>query len=391
MPRPPTTPGTFGNIWHSTVRETPKRVEAGTWLRLPNGKRKKIRRTGKSIAEAERRLKQAVAEYVDAEATDELKPTSTIGRLLDEWINHLDAADRTKEVYESTIRLHIKPSIGDLQINEATTPKLDQFIREVSTAPTAKRCRAILSGAFSLATRYGLVTHNPVRDTSTVKVVKPKPRALSTSEIATFYRAVNFYCTKGEGGPPVQAHALPSVVDFLLGTGVRISEALNVRWNDLRLDEQPPTATIHVTKDGGSERTIQLPEVAVRGIKNQLANRAVSDYVFPTSTGRPLSKSNIERWFRDCRTSWEARHDKWRSDDDLDISWVTPHSFRRTVATLLADQVSLLAASQQLGHADSVVTQHHYLQRPNAGPPVAAVLNEALRGVSPSKNCPKTE
>lgn len=47
-------------------------------------------------------------------------------------------------------------------------------------------------------------------------------------------------------------------------------------------------------------------------------------WVFPTGTGKPLTKSNIERWMRQARDAWDARGDEDRDDDEPEVSWVTP-------------------------------------------------------------------
>jgi integrase len=57
------------------------------------------------------------------------------------------------------------------------------------------------------------------------------------------------------------------------------------------------------------------------------------------------------------------------------LSWVTPHSFRRTVATVVRDALGAELAPQQLSHAKLATTEAHYLQRQTHGPDVRAVLD----------------
>ncbi|WP_227871281.1 site-specific integrase [Corynebacterium provencense] len=179
-------------------------------------------------------------------------------------------------------------------------------------------------------------------------------------------------------GPRPQAQPFPSILDFLAGTGVRISDALRLQWADLNLDTAPPTAVIHDVKGGGRRRIIELPDLAAEAVRSQRrATMETYPWVFPTGTGKPLTKSNIERWTRKAKEAWEARPADVKAGEP-DVSWVTPHTFRRSVATWLNDQVSLQAASQQLGHSDSTVAEHHYLDRTVTGPEVALVLNAVL-------------
>lgn len=378
--RPATSPGTYGDV---SARQLPSgRWQANLRIRLLNGELKQVRANGKTEAEAKRRVKAKAVETTDVQDTDELTTTSPITALVDHWIEQHDGAAGTIDVYKSTIRNHITPGIGQLRINEATPSRLDAFVRSLDGQGTAKRSRAILSGAFGLATRYGLTQHNPMRETSSVKVKKSQPRALTSAELRTFRRMASYYTTADLPGARTRAQAFPRIMDFVAGTGVRISEALRVEIEHVDLAATPPTALVNVTKDGGSQRVIQLPKIAVDAVKAQLADLQGFDelgpYLFPTSTGKPITKSNVERWVRAAKQAWEQRPKDERRDADVDVSWVTPHSFRDTVATVLADKVSLLAASQQLGHSDSTITEHHYLQRPTAGPAVANVLDQAF-------------
>jgi integrase len=63
-----------------------------------------------------------------------------------------------------------------------------------------------------------------------------------------------------------------------------------------------------------------------------------------------------------------------------ELSWVTPHSFRRTVATVVRDAHGPAAAQQQLSHAKLATTEAHYLQRQTSGPDVRKTLDRYAAG-----------
>ena len=65
-----------------------------------------------------------------------------------------------------------------------------------------------------------------------------------------------------------------------------------------------------------------------------------------------------------------------------DLSWVTPHGFRRTVATVVRDMHGPAAAQQQLSHAKLATTEAHYLQRQTSGPDVRESLERFAAGES---------
>lgn len=63
-----------------------------------------------------------------------------------------------------------------------------------------------------------------------------------------------------------------------------------------------------------------------------------------------------------------------------DLSWVTPYSFRRTVASVVRDALGAERAQQQLSHAKLATTEAQYLQRKTRGPDVRDVLDKYAGG-----------
>ena len=55
---------------------------------------------------------------------------------------------------------------------------------------------------------------------------------------------------------------------------------------------------------------------------------------------------------------------------------MTPHTFRKTVATLISERVSSETASQQLGHSSPAITRVSYISKPAIAADVAHVLQE---------------
>ena len=89
------------------------------------------------------------------------------------------------------------------------------------------------------------------------------------------------------------------------------------------------------------------------------------DLVFPSSTGTLREVNNVERQWRDARSSEYLRG----------FSWVIWHTFRRTVATLIDRATGTEDAAAVLGHSGTAVTARHYVQRAAVAPDVSAALN----------------
>lgn len=378
--RPATPPGNWGTI---STYKTPTGWKADGRVRTYTGQRKRIRPNGRTKSEAIAKFKYLANQvaYTPGHAT--ISPTTPLATHLDHWVTTTadDRAPTTQQLYIQTIHTYIVPAIGELTLQELTTPLLDSHIQSF-TPSIGKRVRTILNQAISAAVIAGVLRTNPVRDTRTAKpTTSTRKRALTQRELDAFRALVKDFQRTSPTGRP-RAHALLNLVDFLAGTGVRINEALALRWGDINLAADPPTALITPTKDHGqSTRVIQLPAITATALKRQQAVSPprYTPYVFGTLPKQThIPKSSVERWFRQLRDYWQDWDGREGYKPDLD--WVTPHTFRHTVATWIAEEQGEYAASQHLGHADTNTTRRYYIDRPKQGVPVVDLLDRMARG-----------
>ena len=378
--RPATPPGEHGKI---NLTKTPNGWKADGRVRTYTGKRKRIHTTARTKTEAITKFKQRAKQEANTSDYTTTTPTTPLTTHLNQWLTTTatDRATATQQLYKQTIHTHIAPAIGDLTLQELTTPLLDHHIQAL-TPGIGKSARAILNQALRDAVIAGALRTNPVRDTHTIRQPNPpKKRALTPHELAA-YRALvkDFQQTSPTGR--TRAPAFLNIVDFLAGTGVRVSEALTLKWEAITLDTTPPTAIIVPTKDHGrSKRVIQLPTIASRALQRQraLSSPRYTPYVFGTLPKQThIPKSSVERWFREVRAYWHS----WAGLDGYkpNLDWVTPHTFRYTVATWIAETKGEYFASQHLGHANTTTTRHHYIDMPRQGVPVVDLLDRLAEG-----------
>ena len=121
-------------------------------------------------------------------------------------------------------------------------------------------------------------------------------------------------------------------------------------------------------KSDASVRTIVLPDFAVTMLqrRQRIGSETANGAVFPTRNGTWLQVNNVERRWRQIRK-------------DTGLDWVTPHTFRKTVATLISERVDTQTASQQLGHSSPAITREFYISKPAIAADVAHVLEELAR------------
>ncbi|WP_228566445.1 tyrosine recombinase XerC [Nocardia sp. SYP-A9097] len=238
---------------------------------------------------------------------------------------------------------------------------------------------------FALAVRYDVLAVNPIRETSRTGGKQSGARALAPEEFAMVRKAVRDYRSRDKGFGPRPGRQLPEFVDVLVSTGCRPNEVLSLRWSDVDLLADPPTMTIMGTmidhgavkgealhrqderKGNAPAHTVILPALAVEALTILFGNAAGPDSpVFTNRDGGWMSLANLRRSLR------AALPEK--------LAWVTPRSFRPTVATVVRDDLGAAEAQAQLSHAKLATTERHYLMRRTVGPDARNALDRFSQG-----------
>ena len=74
---------------------------------------------------------------------------------------------------------------------------------------------------------------------------------------------------------------------------------------------------------------------------------------------------------------WRRRRRQWRqARADTDLTWVAPHTFRKTVATLIDKEANTKTAAVRLGHASEQVTDTYSIAKPVLAPDVSDILEQ---------------
>ena len=143
--------------------------------------------------------------------------------------------------------------------------------------------------------------------------------------------------------------ATADLIAFLAGTGARIDEARRVRWQDVNLEHG--RVYLRGTKSETSDRWLNLPDWLVEQLAARAADGGAEGYLFAAPAQR-----DPERVWDQSNSAGAVR----AALDACGLTWAVPHTFRRTVATLL-DQANLPIAriADQLGHSDVSMTARH--------------------------------
>ncbi|MFB8893568.1 tyrosine-type recombinase/integrase [Microbacterium plantarum] len=321
---------------------------------------RQVERFAPSEAKAKMALRQALTSMQEAAAV-EVKRETRIRDLGERFLTaKAGRAPRTVETYTRSVRKIIVPRIGDLAVSEATPERLQRFIDLVASENgpgEAKKARAVLSGMLGLATRSDALRTNPVRELAAIE-------SRGTGATAVPLGALPALLEKVRQDEQLRAQDMVDLIEFVAGTGVRISEALGLDWPDVDLDAG--AVTIRKSKTEAGERTIVVPG-AVADMLRRRGRVSNATFVFPTPLGKRRDRHNTSAIWADAR-------------ERLSLGPYTFHSFRKTVATAL-DQAGLTPRdiAEYLGHADPSLTMSVYMSKTVGGSRAADALDSVLK------------
>jgi integrase len=289
--------------------------------------------------------------WLHAKQTD--ARTATFGEWFTEWASQLTGiTPRTKADYEAMHRRYLT-NLDPLPLPLVTRAHVARLVNDLEarglSPKTIKHAINLLATVLSVAQDDGLIPRNPVK-----RVKLPKIEASDDQFV---------FLTADEAGRLVAAtaaHYRP-LVTFLLGTGLRWSEAtaLQVRHVDLdhgtvRVDRAwkrvPGGFEIGTPKSTKSRRTVNAAVAALLAVE-PLTHRKSTDLLFTTKSGGVVRHSNFYNrvWIPACEKA------------GLTDPRPTIHDCRSTFGSwLISEGVGLEAVQDQLGHESYETTRKVY-------------------------------
>jgi integrase len=406
MARPPLAMGTHGSI-SITRRAGSTAYVARCRFRDFDGVTRSLERSGRSKAAAMSALQDEIRGRTGAPAAP-LRPHHTFERAAEVWLAKLDAqvtegtrTATTADTYRQRLRSVVLPPMGQWRLRECTVPQLDAFFTDLAKsqgAQSRKTVRTVVSLILRVAVQQEAIRDNPVRHLDPIEASSQKPRALTAEERRRFLAWMQG-TSKDKEEARAQASArrrdLPDFVTFMLGTGVRIGEALGVRECDLDLEGVPvidgyelravPIVAItgnvvrhrgkglyrHAGKTETSLRIVPLPRFVVDMLLRR-ERHGPEVPVFPAAAARGggfnwKDPNNTVTYIREARQA-------------AGMGWpVTSHTFRKTAATIWHDSGALTDRQKAdlTGHAKISTLTDIYIARGELHPQGAAVMDAA--------------
>lgn len=172
------------------------------------------------------------------------------------------------------------------------------------------------------------------------KQEKKLPEVLSIDEVLTLLNSIDTTTALG-----LRNQAL---LELIYGSGLRVSELLNIKLTDLYLNE----LYIKVTGKGAKERIVPINDLTASALRKYLTTgrmqltKLKNNYLFLNKQGNQLSRVGFFKLLK-----------KMAEDCNIKSS-ISPHTLRHSFAThMLENNIDLRTLQVLLGHEDISTTQ----------------------------------
>lgn len=356
--------------------------------------------TPENIAQAERlvgminyEIKAGTFSYARHFPDSPKVKTNTLGHYIDLWldIKRNKMAPSGFRGYCSRVETHIRPRWGDCQADTIDHLDVQDWVQNTLMPKLHnKTVREVVSNLRQIFRLYRTRNRSAHDPTDGIEITLPDaedPDPFTREEIESIL------------GTPTHRQAELNLIEFMLWSGPRVSEALALAWEDVDLDAGTVTfrrarvrSQYKVTKTRRSTRKVQLLAPALRALQRQ------------APLTRNLKPVPIEVIDRDNRTRKAqkvrfvfhntASGEAFSTSDTLRNGWWNGHLKKAGVRQRGPNQCRHTFASQmlssgiatpewiadQMGHTSTAMIFRHYAKWISTdGPDVVGLLNQALK------------
>ncbi|GAA0577282.1 tyrosine-type recombinase/integrase [Actinomadura livida] len=325
----------------------------------PDGKRKRLKRKGRTKTEVKNKLKEAVEELDKGVKTDR---NYFVRDAVNEFLTAFaksGKSPKTQEVYRSLADHQLIPFIGRTRLKELTADDVEKWLNgraEHLTSSSLGIVHSILKRSIGRAARHDRIGRNVAElvDTPDGKPAR-KSRSLSLEQAKALL---------AEASKP--AHRLGAYVVLAIVSGLRTEELRTLKWSDVDLDK----ATVYVlradrhkgeTKTTLSRRGLGIADTAVDALRTLKTRQAAeklkggeayqdNGLVFCHEDGRPYTAQHVRHRFRMILKAANLSPTEW-----------CPRELRHTFVSIMSDHdVPIEKISTLVGHSSTKITETVY-------------------------------
>lgn len=315
----------------------------------------------------------------------------TVDVQFDEFLKvRSDLSDSSVFIYSTVYANHIKDTIGERRIGDVKHSDVKrlytQLIKDGLSGSTIHITNIVMYQIFELAVKDEFIRNNPAKGvykdiTKSAKTKRKERHALTVGQQTAF---VNYVCNS----PIYKKYA--NLIVVLLGTGMRIGEALGLRWDDCNFDNNIISVTHNLlylpSCNGGYTNRISKPKTAagnriipmlpdVRRALLDLKERnkefdigysidGYSNFVFINSKGRVYNQTNIFGVLKQIVCSYNKEEELAAEEDCREpepLPQISAHILRHTFCTRFCENETNIKVIQEImGHSRIQTTMDIY-------------------------------
>ncbi|WP_328466639.1 tyrosine-type recombinase/integrase [Streptomyces sp. NBC_00448] len=278
------------------------RYQGAVYVTTVSGARKRVFAYGKTYDE----VAEKVSKLLENERGGVPAPDRTwkLEEWLTYWLEHLVKPNReptTYNKYESMSRLYLVPRLGKKPLTKLTPPMVRRMLAELrEDKPDQKSTHAevlrTLRNALTRAMQEELVGRNVARLVDMPKAPPVKKKPWTAAEAIQFLRAA-------------RPHRLYAAFVLVLVLGLRRSEVLGLRWQDVDLEHGQFTPTMQVQRVRGERG--QPSRLVLKKLKTESSQAALPLPAFC------LDALAERRYLQEIEQRLAGG--QWHQDDDADL------------------------------------------------------------------------
>ncbi|HEV2986511.1 MAG TPA: tyrosine-type recombinase/integrase [Vicinamibacterales bacterium] len=206
-------------------------------------------------------------------------------RWLDEKLRRL--RPRAWATYEQAVRLHLVPGIGKIALAKLTPAQLDAWFREHqqhgASARAIRYARTVLRAALNQARKWRVVSENVAELVEVPRHQAREIQPLSPEQARKLLESV-------------KGHRLGGVVSIATALGLRLGEALGLRWTDVDFDAGTLSVKQALERSGGDSAARRPLIVERRELRKRIA----------AAPERSAERRELRARLQDLRVRWST-------------------------------------------------------------------------------------
>lgn len=360
-----------------------------SWRLVSTDKLKEGQKDSQPLRDQEKIILKDLDDHIRTEDAER----TTVDDLFDQFMDiRKDLKESTRCCYSDLYKKHIRPALGSKPIGRVRPTDIQKLyqtmVADTGVSPTtAQKTHSIIYQLFENAVEDSIIRTNPAskafrnfRKTAELSPACRDPLTVEQQEafIDYIYRSRTY-------------KRLANLFTVLLGTGMRIGEALGLRWCDCDFEE----GIIHVThtimykpcEDGVYRYRVSSPKTAagIREIpmfdevkeallrekskkkgsrKKEFVVDGYTDFVFLNGSGQAYTQSFIYDSIQGIVTSYnkeESARAREEGRQPIYLPKMSAHILRHTFCTRMCENnINIKVLQDIMGHQDIRTTMETY-------------------------------